>query len=70
MKKHEKNSVTDLQSYKAYLKKIGLDQEAVTLRKKRDRYDELFDRYMVPELDRHYVFYDELKKLDRTIDYD
>ena len=40
------------------------------MRKKRDRYDELFDRYMVPELDRHYVFYDELKKLDRTIDYD
>ncbi len=68
MPRHDKKYINNFQDYKAYLEKIGLDQKEVNDRKKRDWYDKLFDRYSIAKEDQHYIFYDDLKKLDPLYD--
>ena len=62
--KHEKIAIQTYEEYRAYLEKIGLKEKALADRKKADEYTQLFDRYGIPEAERHYVFLSDLKKMD------
>ena len=60
--KHGKMQVTSFKEYKAYTEKLREEAEVSGRRKKEERYDELFDRYDVPDSLRHYVFFSDLQK--------
>ena len=63
--KHDKLAIKSYEEYRAYLKKIGLQDKVVAQRKKTDAYDELFERYNIPKADRHYIFLSDLKEMDQ-----
>ena len=68
--KHDKNSIASFDQYNQFLENQGLKQGEITLLKEQERYDELFERYSIPEIDRNYVFYSELKKMDpQSVEY-
>ena len=61
--KHDKMKVNSYIEYRRYTEKVRREAEVKNRKKKEQRYDELFERYEVPNGLRKYIFYSDLEKV-------
>lgn len=62
--KHDKNRISTFKEYREHMKKIEENTEHINEFQRRQRYDEIFDRYRIPNIERKYVFLSEIGKMN------